>query len=281
MSLTDTERAAIEAANATGRRPVMFIHGLWLLASSWDRWAALFEEAGYAPVAPGWPDDPATVEEARKDPSVFAGKSVGQVADHYSEAARALNHEPVVIGHSFGGLLTEIVAGRGLAAASVAISPAPARGVLPLPFSALKASSAVLLNPLNLGRAVTLSASQFRYAFASAVSEEEAAALYEEFHVAAPGKPIFQAASGNVNPFTETKADARHPDRGPLLVIGSKADHTVPAAISKASFKRQQKNEAVTEYHELEDRGHSLTIDSGWKGVADVALAFVTKAAPV
>ncbi len=280
MSLTDTERAAIDAANATGRRPVMFIHGLWLLASSWDHWAALFEEAGYAPVAPGWPDDPETVEEARKDPTVFAGKSVGQISDHYSEAAQALNQKPVVIGHSFGGLLTEIVAGRGHAAASVPISPAPARGVLPLPLAQLRSSFPVLGNPLNFGRAVTLTKGQFRYGFGNAVSEEESDALYEEYHVAGPGKVIFQAATGNLNPFTETKADATNPDRGPMLVIGAKLDHTVPAVVSKASFTREKKNQAVTEYHEFEDRGHSLTIDARWREVADVALSFVTKVAP-
>lgn len=280
MSLTDTERASIEAANATGRRPVMFIHGLWLLASSWDRWAELFEEAGYAAVAPGWPDDPLTVEEARQDPTVFAGKSVGQISDHYSEAAQALDQEPVVIGHSFGGLLTEIVAGRGHAAASVPISPAPARGVLPLPPAQLKSSFPVLGNPLNFGRAVTLTKGQFRYGFGNAVSQEESDALYDEYHVAGPGKVIFQAATGNLNPFTETKADAKNPDRGPMLVIGAKLDHTVPAVVSKASFNREKKNEAVTEYHEFEDRGHSLTIDARWKEVADVALDFVTKVAP-
>lgn len=280
MSLTDTERAAIDAANATGRRPVMFIHGLWLLASSWAHWADVFEEAGYAAVAPGWPDDPETVEEARKDPSAFAGKSVGQISDHYSEAAQALDQKPVVIGHSFGGLLTEIVAGRGLAAASVPISPAPARGVLPLPIAQLRSAMPVLGNPLNFGRAVALTQGQFRYGFGNAVSQEESDALYEQYHVAGPGKVIFQAATGNLNPFTETKADAEHPERGPMLVIGAKLDHTVPAVVAKASFKREAKNEAVTEYHEFEDRGHSLTIDARWREVADVALAFVTKVAP-
>ena len=229
MTLTPRELEEIERANSSGRSPVMFVHGLWLLPNSWDRWAALFEEAGYTAIRPGWPDDPETVADAREHPEVFAGKSVGEIADHCSEAAEALAREPVVIGHSFGGLLTQIVAGRGLAAAAVAISPAPFRGVLPLPFAALKSSNPVLSNPANRHRAVLLTPEQFRYGFGSAVSEEESDRLYEEFHVAGSGATVFQAATANLNPWTEVKVDTENPDRGPLLIIGSKADHTAPA----------------------------------------------------
>ena len=280
MTLVTRELDEIERANTSGRSPVMFVHGLWLLPNSWDRWAALFEEAGYVAIRPGWPDDPDTVEEARKDPTVFAGKSVGEIADHYSEAADALERKPVVIGHSFGGLLTQIVSGRGLAAAAVAISPAPFRGVLPLPIAALKSSSAVLENPANRKRAVTLTPEQFRYGFGNAVSEEESDQLYEEFHVAGSGTPIFQAAAANLNPWSEAKVKTKNPERGPLLIIASKQDHTAPAAIAKASFKKQKRNPAVTEFYEFEDRGHSLIVDHGWKDVADVALAFAARVAP-
>jgi non-heme chloroperoxidase len=280
VTLTSRELDEINRANASENRPVMFVHGLWLLPNSWDRWARMFEAAGYAAIQPGWPDDPDTVEEAKADPTVFAGKSIGDIADHYSEAAQALNAKPVVIGHSFGGLLTQIVAGRGEASAAIAISPAQFRGVLPLPPAALKSSSAVLRNPANRHRAVMLTPEQFRFAFGNAVSEEESDQLYEEFHVAGAGKPLFQAASANLNPWTEDKVDTGNPERGPLLIIGSTADHTVPAQVAKASYKKQERNEGITEYHEYEDRGHSLIVDHGWKDVADVSLAFAQRVAP-
>ena len=274
---TLTEADQIERANATGKTPVVFIHGLWLLPSSWDRWATLFEDAGYTALTPGWPDDPETVEEAKAHPEVFAGKTVGQVADHFSEVIRQLDKKPAVVGHSFGGLLTQIVAGRGLSAASVAIEPAPFRGVLPLPISALRAGSPVLSNPLNRGRAVPLTYEQFRYAFANAVSEDEAKELYETYAVAAPGAPLFQAAAANLNPWTEAKVDTKNPDRGPLLIMSGEKDHTVPWAIANASYNRQKRNDGVTEIVEMPDRGHALTIDSGWREVADTALRFVQR----
>jgi len=267
----------VAAANASGLRPVVFIHGLWLLPSSWDRWAGVFAEAGYAPVSPGWPDDPETVEEANAHPEVFAGKSVGDVADHYSEIIAGLDRKPAVIGHSFGGLLTMIVAGRGLASASVAIDSAPFRGVLPLPFSALKASAPVLGNPLNRHRAIPLTYDQFRFAFASAVSEDEAQQLYKEFAVPASGEPLFQAAAANLNPWTEAKADYQNPGRGPLLIIEGIGDNTSPPAINRAAYKLQSENEGVTEIASIENRGHSITIDSGWREVCDTALSFIKR----
>ncbi len=266
-----------DQANATGRTPVVFIHGLWLLPSSWDRWAAVFREAGYAPLTPGWPDDPESVEEANAHPEVFANKTVGQVADHYAAVIGKLQRKPAVIGHSFGGLLTHIIAGQGLSAASVAIDAAPFRGVLPLPISALKSSRAVLGNPANRHRAVPLTYDQFRFAFANAVSEDEARQLYESFAVPASGAPIFQAATANLNPWTEAKVDSENPDRGPMLIISGQKDHTVPRAISEAAYKRQQRNQGVTEFVEIPNRGHALTIDSGWREVCDTSLAFVRR----
>ena len=276
-TLTEHETGQVDRANAGTAMPVVFVHGLWLLPSSWERWAAHFESAGYVAVSPGWPDDPETVEEAKEHPEVFARKGVGEVADHLEGVIRKLQRKPVVIGHSFGGLLTEILAGRGLAAASVAISPAPFRGVLPLPISALRSSEPVLKNPKNYNRAVPLTYDQFRYAFANAVSEEEAKALYGAYSVPGPGKPVFQAASANLNPWTEVKVDTRNPDRGPMLIVSGTEDHTVPPAIAKASFKKEKKNPGVTEYVELEGRGHALTIDAGWQEVADTALDFARR----
>jgi pimeloyl-ACP methyl ester carboxylesterase len=257
--------------------PVVFIHGLWLLPSSWDRWAAFFEEAGYASLTPRWPDDPDTVAEANASPEAFAGKTVGQVADHFSSVIGQLDRKPMVIGHSFGGLLAQIVAGRGLAAASVAIDAAPFRGVLPLPISSLKSAKPVLGNPLNRRRAVPLTYDQFRFAFANAVEEDEAKALYDEFAVPASGAPLFQAAAANLNPWTEAKVDTENPDRGPLLLISGETDNTVPWAIVHASFEKQKRNPGVTEIVQIPNRGHALTIDSGWREVATTALEFVKR----
>ena len=274
-TITEHEERQVKRANASGRKPVVFIHGLWLLPSSWDRWAELFEHAGYASLTPGWPDDPETVAEAKEHPEVFANKSIGQVADHFEDVIKGLDTKPVVIGHSFGGLLTEILAGRGLASASVAISPAPFRGVLPLPISSLRAASPALRNPLNRHRAVPLTYEQFRYSFANAVDGAQAKRLYETYCVPTPGEPLFQAAAANLNPWTEAKVDSKNPERGPMLVIAGGKDHTVPPAISKSSFKHEQDNPGVTEMVQLEDRGHALTIDDNWQEVAETALKFV------
>ena len=275
--MTHIDVQQIERANAIERTPVVFVHGLWLLPSSWDRWAAHFEQAGYAPVSLSWPDDPETVKEANDHPEVMAGKTVGQVADHLTELIGTLTRKPAIVGHSFGGLLTQILAGRGLSAASVAIDPAPFRGVLPLPISALRSSAPVLSNPANRNRAVPLTYDQFRYGFANAVGEEEARELYETFAVPAPGAPLFQAATANLNPWTEAKVDTENPDRGPLLIISGEKDHTVPWSIANASYKKQQHNKNVTEITEIKDRGHALTIDHGWQEVADTALSFVRR----
>jgi pimeloyl-ACP methyl ester carboxylesterase len=273
--LSRREQQEIDRANESGRKPVVFVHGLWLLPSSWDRWRQLFDESGFSTLAPGWPDDPETVEEAHKHPDVFAHKTVKQITDRFSEVIGKLKSAPAVIGHSFGGLITQKLAGQGLARASVAISPAPFRGVLPLPLSALKAAFPVLGNPVNYQRSVPLTFQQFRFAFANAVSEAEAAQLYQTFSVPGSGVPLFQAATANLNPWTEAKVDRSNPRRGPLLIIAGEKDNTVPWAIANASYKRQKKNAALTEIKQINGRGHSLTIDSGWREVADAALAFV------
>jgi pimeloyl-ACP methyl ester carboxylesterase len=276
-TITEYEEQQVSAANDSGRVPVVFIHGLWLLASSWDRWKDLFEAAGFAPVAPQWPDDPESVAEANAHPEVFAHKTVGQIAGHMGEVTERLSKKPMVIGHSFGGLLTQIMAGRGLSRASVAIDPGPFRGVLPLPFSALKAASPVIANPRNRGRAVPLTFGQFRFAFANAVSESEAKELYESYAVPGSGVPLFQAAFANVNPWTEAKVNRRTPDRGPLLIIDGERDNTLPLSMARAAYKLQKKNTGVTEFITIPNRGHSLVIDSGWREVADTALKFVRR----
>jgi pimeloyl-ACP methyl ester carboxylesterase len=276
-TITEREAEQVERANMGDRTPVVFIHGLWLLPSSWDRWAVLFEEAGYAPVTPVWPDDPETVEEARANPDVLAKKTLGQVADYTVEVIGELTRKPAVMGHSTGGLLTYMIADRGLSAASVAIDPGPFRGVLPLPLASLRSARPVLANPLNRGRAVTLTLDQFKYGWANALSDDEAKELYETYHVAAPGVALMQMANANLNPFTEAKVDPKNPERGPLLIISGEMDHTVPWAIANAAYKRQKRNEGVTEIKKIPNRGHSLTIDSGWREVAETALEFVKR----
>jgi pimeloyl-ACP methyl ester carboxylesterase len=275
--MTDHEAAQIERANTSRATPVVFVHGLWLLPSSWDRWVTLFEEAGYVGVTPGWPDDPETVAEARQHPEVFAGKGITEIAGYEEAIIRRLNRKPVIIGHSFGGLLTMILAGRGLAAASVAISPAPFRGVLPLPIAALRTAGVALRNPANWNRAVPLSYEQFRYSFANAVDEDEAKELYLGYSVPGAGEPLFQAASANLNPWSEAKVDSTNPERGPMLIVSADSDQTVPWAIANAAYKKQKRNKSVTEIVKMAGRGHALTIDAGWQEVADKALEFVKR----
>jgi pimeloyl-ACP methyl ester carboxylesterase len=275
--IIDSEQEQIARANDSGLAPVVFVHGLWLLPSSWDRWAAVYEEAGYTALTPSWPDDPETVEEANAHPEVFAGKTVGQVADHYADVIGRLEKKPAVIGHSFGGLLAQMLAGRGLSAATVAIDAASFRGVLQLPISALKSASPVLKNPANYHRAVPLTYEQFRFGFANAVSEGEAKELYEAFAVPASGTPLFQVATENVNPWTEVKVDTKNPERGPMLIVSGEKDNTAPGAMAEGIYSKQKRNEGVTEIVEMPNRGHALVIDSGWREVADTALAFIRR----
>jgi pimeloyl-ACP methyl ester carboxylesterase len=277
MSISERERQEIEAANASGQTPVVFIHGLWVLPSSWANWAEFFEHAGYAPLTPDWPGDPATVEEARANPKVLAKKTLRQVADHTTEIIAALDNKPVVIGHSTGGLVAQMLAGRGMSTATVAVDPGIFRGVLPLPGSVLKGVGPFLLNPLTRGRAITLTFKQFKYGWANALDEHEAKELYETFHVACSGIALAQMGNANLNPWTQAKVNTKNPERGPLLIIDGEKDHTVPWAIAHAAYKRQKHNPGVTEIVKMPNRGHALTIDHGWREVAQTALDFVER----
>jgi non-heme chloroperoxidase len=279
-TLSSHEQQEIDRANTSGLQPVVFVHGLWLLSGSWEPWRTYFEEKGYSTLAPGWPDDPDTVDGAKKNPEAFAHKHIKQVTDHYLEAIRKLKMNPAVVGHSFGGLIAQRIAAEGASAVTVGIDPAPFRGVLPLPLSTLKAGAPVLSNPLNYTRAVALTYEQFRFSFANAVEETEAHELYEKFSVPGPGAPLFQAATANLNPGTEAQLDVHAAGRGPLLIISGEHDNIVPWALAHAAYKQQEKNPGVTEIKEIPGRGHSLTIDHGWKEVADVALAFIEQHLP-
>jgi non-heme chloroperoxidase len=276
-TIIDQELEQIRQANASQATPVVFVHGLWLLPSSWANWADFFNRAGYAPLTPVWPDDPGTVEEARANPDVLAKKSLRQIADHTTEVIEALDRKPVIMGHSTGGLLAEMLAGQGLAAVTVAIDPGVFRGVLPLPASTLKVAGPFLINPAWRGRAITLTFDQFKYGWANALDEDEAKELYDTYHVAGSGIALAQMANANLNPWTESKVDTKNPDRGPLLIIDGEKDHTVPWAIANAAYKRQKRNPGVTEIVKMPNRGHALTIDHGWREVAETALTFVRR----
>jgi non-heme chloroperoxidase len=277
LEISERENREIEGANASGNTPVVFVHGLWLLPSSWANWAEFFREAGYAPLTPDWPDDPQTVEEARANPHVLAKKTLKQVADHTTEIIKALDQKPAVMGHSTGGLLAQMLAGRGLSAATVAIDPGVFRGVLPLPVSVLRGVGPFLINPLTRRRAITLTFDQFKYSWANALDEKEAKELYDRFHVAGSGIALVQMGNANLNPWTQAKVNTKNPNRGPLLIIDGEKDHTVPWAIANAAYKRQRRNAAVTEIVKIPNRGHALTIDDGWREVAQTALDFVKR----
>jgi len=277
MAMSERENREIEAANAAGTTPIVFIHGLWLLPSSWANWADFFKQAGFAPLTPDWPGDPETVEQARANPDVFAKVTLKQVADHSTEVIKGLTKKPAIMGHSTGGLLAQMVAGDGLSAATVAIDPGVFRGVLPLPASALKVAGPFLINPAWRGRAITLSFEQFTYGWANALDEQEAKELYDTYHVAGSGIALAQMGNANLNPWTESKVDTKNPERGPLLIIDGEKDHTVPWAIANAAYKRQKHNPGVTEIVKMPNRGHALTIDHGWQEVAQTALDFVKR----
>jgi non-heme chloroperoxidase len=277
MAISERETRQIEAANASGNTPVVLIHGLWLLPSSWANWADFFTQAGCTPLTPDWPDDPETVDQARANPDLLARKTLEQVAEHTTEIIKALGRKPVVMGHSTGGLLAQMLAGRGLSAVTVAIDPGVFRGVLPLPASVLRGVGPFLVNPLTRGRAITLTFDQFTYGWANALDAKEARELYDTFHVAGSGIALVQMGTANLNPWTEAKVNTTNPDRGPLLIIDGEKDHTVPWAIAHAAYNRQRHNPGVTEIVKIPNRGHSLTIDHGWREVARTALDFVKR----
>jgi len=260
--------------------PVVFVHGLWLHASSWDSWAELFRASGYEPLAPGWPGIPDTVEEARKNPELGAGKGIDEIVEHYAQVIAALDARPVVVGHSFGGLIAQRLLGQDLATAAVAIDPAPIKGVLFLPVSALRVASIALLRPANRNEAVSLTAGQFRYGFGNAVPEQESTDLYERWAIPSPGRPLFEAATANFLPHSPAKVNTGNKTRGPLLITAGGRDHTVPATISHATRRLYHKSPAVTDLREFPDRGHSLTIDHGWREVAQTALDWLKERLP-
>lgn len=261
----------------TAPTPIVFIHGLWLHATSWQPWIEFFTAAGYAPVAPGWPGDPDTVAEARENPESIADHGIDDVGEHFAGIIRTLDAPPILIGHSFGGMIAQKLLGQDLARAAVAIDAAQIKGVLPLPLSALRATLPVFKNPANKHRTVSLTAEQFRFAFGNAIPAAESDALYEQWTIPAPGKPLFEAAAANFSPHSPAAVDTGNESRGPLLLMTGGQDHTVPEAVVRATLKQYRHSEAVTDITGFPDRGHSLTIDNGWREVADTALTWLHK----
>lgn len=263
-------------SETSGKPPVVFVHGLWLHAESWYRWVAFFRAHGYHAVAASWPGDAETTEATRRNAGAVAGFGVREIADHIAAQLAALPRKPVLIGHSFGGLLVQNLLGRNLATAAIAIDPAPIRGVPELPLSSLRSALPVLGNPFNVRRAVSLTENQFRFGFTNAVSEQEARELYATFAMPAPGRPLFQAATATFNPWSATKVDVGNAARGPLLLMAGAADNTVPPVLVRSTLRVYRKHSpAVTELHEVPERGHSLTIDSGWQELAEHCLTWL------
>ncbi len=253
-------------------RPVVFIHGLWLHATSWTPWMDLFRDNGYQPIAPGWPGEPDTVEEARNHPELVADTTIDAATAHFANLIADLDEVPVLVGHSFGGLIVEKLLGEGIGAGAVAIDPAQIKGVLPLPLAQLRAGLPGLGNPTNLHKAVSLTAKEFRFGFGNALSEEESDALYERWTVPSPARPLFQAAAANFVMHSQAAVDTANQTRGPLLLVSGTADHTVPDVVTRSTLKQYRDSAAVTELKQFEGRGHSLTIDPGWREVANAVL---------
>jgi alpha-beta hydrolase superfamily lysophospholipase len=262
---------------AESARPVVFIHGLWLHASSWEPWIERFRTAGYAPVAPGWPHEPDTVADARATPDAVADVGIDEAANHFAEVARGLGDDVILVGHSFGGLIAEKLLGEGVGAAAVAIDPAQIKGVLPLPLAQLRSGFPALGNPANLHRAVALTSAQFRYGFGNAVDAAESDALYERWTIPSPARPLFQAAAANFVMHSPAAVDTKRQERGPLLLISGTADHTVPDVVTRSTLKQYRDSTAVTELKQFEGRGHSLTIDHGWADVAESVLKWLAE----
>ncbi len=257
------------------RTPVVFIHGLWLHSSSWQPWQELFSQKGYAPVAPGWPGEPNTIQAARANAEAVAGIGIDDVTEHYARLITELPQTPVIIGHSFGGLIAQKLAGLGYGRAAVAIDPAQIKGVKPLPFAQLRSGSPVLSNPANKKRAVSLTAKQFRYGFGNAIDKAASDALYERWTIPSPGRPLFEAAFANFHKDSPAKVDTKNTKRGPLLLISGQKDHTVPDVVTRAAYKLYGDSTAVTDLKQFPDRGHSLVIDNGWHEIADYVLGWL------
>jgi len=252
--------------------PVVFVHGLWIHSDAWQEWVELFGSAGYEPTAPGWPGDSSDVNRTRRNAAALANKGLDDITAHYINYINGLAAKPIVIGHSFGGLIAQRLLGEGYAQAAVAIDPGQIKGVRPLPFAQIRSGLPVLSNPGNKKKAVSLTKKQFRYGFGNALTEVESDELFSKWTIPGPGRPLFEASAANFKKKSPAAVDTHRDDRGPLLIIAGGQDHTVPAVVAKAAYKLYAGSSATTDFQEFPDRGHSLVFDHGWREVADVIL---------
>jgi pimeloyl-ACP methyl ester carboxylesterase len=258
------------------KAPVVFIHGLWIHSSAWKPWQDLFQNAGYETFAPGWPGDLATVEETRLNEAGLAGVGLDDITAAYRKIIADLPSKPIVVGHSFGGLIAQKLLAAGDARAAVAIDPGQIKGVKALPFAEIRSGLPVLKNPSNKHKAVSLTAKQFRYGFGNAISESESDELHEKWSIPGPGLPLFEASAANFSKTSPAEVDTHTSNRGPLLFIAGGKDHTVPETVVEAAYSLYANSSAVTELQVFPDRGHSLVLDSGWREIADASLSWLT-----
>ena len=256
-------------------KPVVFVHGLWIHSVSWQPWQDLFTEKGYDTIAPGWPGEGPTVGATRANPAAVSSHGVEEVTAAYATVVAELSEPPIVVGHSFGGLIAQKLLDRGLAAAAVAISPAPIKGVRALPFSLLRSSFPVLSRPGNRHRAVALSEKQFAYSFGNALTPAESADLYQRLTIPSPGRPLFEVSTANFTRDAPSTVDTARSRRGPLLLMAAGKDHTVPAVVVREAFRLYARSPATSDITSYGDRGHSAPFDHGWRALADDALGWL------
>ncbi|WP_255658506.1 alpha/beta hydrolase [Actinoplanes sp. L3-i22] len=256
---------------------MVFVHGLWVHAVSWQPWQELFDKQGFTTYAPGWPGDAETVDATRADPSGQAGVGVEQITDAYAAFLAGLDEPAIVIGHSFGGLIVEKLLDRGLPAAAVAISPAPIKGIRALPLNLLRSSLPVTSRPANRRKAVTLTEKQWAFSFGNALDRAESDELYRRLSIPGPGRPLFEASFANFTPNAATTVDPARAGRGPLLLMANGQDHTVPEVVVKAAHRLYATSPATTDLITYSDRGHSAPFDHGWRAVADDTLAWLAR----
>ena len=257
----------MEAA-ATDRAPLMFIHGAWLSSGSWESFSDYFGHRGFDVSAPEWPRKHGDVEELREATDEIEGLGLSEIVDHYEELITALDEPPVLIGHSFGGLIVELLLDRGLGRAGVAMSPAPPKGILVLPFSSLKAAAPALAHPSKWHGVVPLTLEEFTFGFVNTFSPDDAKAAYEKYAVPETGQIFFEAGFANFHLHPPTEVHFKSDDRAPLLIVGAEKDNTVPASLAKKQFEKYGKSAAQTDYIEFPARPHLMMIGEGWEEIA-------------
>ncbi len=257
----------MEAAS-TNRPPLMLVHGAWLSARSWENFADYFRDRGFTVSAPEWPRKHGDVEQLREATEELEGLGLTEIVDHYGNQIKSLEEPPVLIGHSFGGLIVELLLDRGLGRAGVAMSPAPPKGILVLPFSSLKAAAPALAHPSKRHGVVPLTLEEFTYGFVNTFSPEDASAAYDRYAVPETGQIFYEAGFANFHLHPPTEVHFKNGDRAPLLIVGAEKDHTVPASLSHKQFEKYAKSDARTDYIELLGRPHLMMVGEGWEDVA-------------